>query len=78
MMAKAKKIWAKSPTRSKLSTLAISGLHFLCLELNIQVPNFTAGKRRQKKPYIDALLVSRITSWFHAKDLTGKTGISQS
>jgi hypothetical protein len=61
IMAKAKKIWAKTPTRSKLSTLTISGLHFLCSDLNVRLPSFKAGKQRRKAPYIDALLVSRMS-----------------
>jgi hypothetical protein len=63
-MAKAKKVWERTPTRSKLSSLAIPALHFLCTDLNVPPPNFAAGKRRRKAPYIDALLVSYISlSW---------------
>jgi hypothetical protein len=59
-MAKAKKIWEKMPTRSKLSSLSIPALHFLCTELNLPPPKLT-GKKRRKAPYIDALLVSYIS-----------------
>lgn len=61
MMAKARRIWAKTPTKSKLSTLTITGLHFLCSDLGVRLPKFKTGKRRRKASYIDALLVSRIS-----------------
>jgi hypothetical protein len=59
VMAKARKIWAEKPTKTKLSSLNIPTLHTLCTELKMLPPTF-GGTKRRKAPYLAVLLVSQV------------------